>query len=192
MLINIIVLNLIFSDIKPKENLRFQYVQEQGFDSSCGYSTVSTLMNIYWGIPVTEEKLIKEYLPAKLEQKDYSVSLADISKVLGDYGLQNKSFKMTFSQLEKALKRFSPILVHYEKPEKHFALVLGITNTNVITADPARGVALFSKGRFLKYWSGVVLLTASRKRKEKRAVIESAIEHSKRRERLLERWAWQK
>ena len=42
------------AELKSKEALRFEYVSEQGFDRSCGYSAATSLLSLYWDLPVAE------------------------------------------------------------------------------------------------------------------------------------------
>ena len=71
---------------------------------------------------------------------------------------------MDWEQLDQALVRFAPVLVHYDRPDPHFALAVGIRQGWMITIDPSRGAELLSKDEFLKRWSGAVLLVAAKDR----------------------------
>lgn len=174
----------------PKEDLRFQYVDEQEYDTSCGYSTVSSLLSKYWDVDVSEEDFVNTYLPEKIEKNDYKTSLVDLSKILTDYAIANKSYRMTYDQFVSINEKYFPVVVHYRKPDDHFALVLGICSNNIITADPARGVEILSEEQFLYRWSGIVLLTASNKKNIDRSVVNKAISTALSRKNNLERWAW--
>jgi hypothetical protein len=84
---------------------------------------VGTLLSLYWDIPVTEEELISLVLDP--DTPDLSVSLHELQIVLGQYGLESRGYKMEFEELMQAAARFSPILIHYGKPNKHYSLLLG-------------------------------------------------------------------
>ena len=174
----------------PKEDLRFQYVNEQEYDTSCGYSTVSSLLSKYWELNVSEDDIVNKYLPGKIEKNDYKTSLADLSKILTDYSIANKAYKMTYGQFMNVDKKYFPIIVHYSKPDEHFALVLGIRDNNIITADPARGVEILTEEQFLYRWSNIVLLSTSRERLLNRRRLNKAITVAVTRKNNLERWAW--
>ncbi len=162
---------ILLHGITSKENLRFQYVNEQVYDTSCGYSTVSSLLSVYWDIGITEEDLVNIYLPEKIKENDYKTSLSDLSKIFTDYSIANKSYKMTYDQFVSINEKYFPVVVHYSKPDDHFTLVLGIRGNSIITADPARGVEILSEEQFLYRWSGIVLLTASNKKNIDRSVV---------------------
>jgi ABC-type bacteriocin/lantibiotic exporter with double-glycine peptidase domain len=174
-----------------KEALRFQYVHEQQYDTSCGYAATSTLLDTYWGLPISEADLVNKYLPYKLEKQEYTVNLADITTACLDAGLSAKAFKMDIGQLRDALaKGYGPILVHYQKPDKHFALLLGYRDGYLVTADSARGMEALDPSVFAERWSGYVLLTASREKTKQSSTLREAIDSTTRRADLMERLAW--
>lgn len=179
--------------MQPKEDLRFQHVHEQGFDQSCGFSAVSSLLDIYWHESVNESVLMAEYLLAdtnRITATNSMTTLSDLSMLTGKHGLKNKAYRMTFEQLEKAVKDYAPVLVHYEEPEKHFALVLCIKENRVITADPARGNEVVMREIFEERWSGVVLLAASTEKKKDTETLEEAVGKANGRYEFLERQLW--
>jgi len=173
-----------------KEALRFQYTYEQGFDTSCGIAVTVTLLNTYWGFNVSERELIEKFISPKLETKDYSVSIKDIAEILRSYNLATKAFAMNLDQVKDAVKKgFAPIIVHYEKPVKHFVLLLGFDKEWIIIADPARGLEAISVETFLERYSGNVLLVASSTKKVQLEKLASAISTATNRADLLERAA---
>ncbi|MCF6334431.1 MAG: cysteine peptidase family C39 domain-containing protein [Spirochaetales bacterium] len=170
--------------------MRFQYINEQQYDTSCGYSTTASLLSLYWNIDVTEEEIVEKYIYKKIENMDYETSLADLSEILNDYAIANKSYKMEYNQLMDINKKYFPIIVHYNKPDDHFALVLGIRGNNIITADPARGVEILSTEQFFYRWSNVVLLSASKEMEINKDLALKAVSVAVSRKENLERWAW--
>jgi len=174
----------------PKESLRFQYVNEQQFDTSCGYSTAASLLSLYWEIDVTERDIVNNHIKEKIDNQDYTTSLADLSEILNEYAIANKAYKMEYSQLAGLDKKYFPIIVHYDKPEGHFALVIGIEEDSVITADPARGLETLSCEQFLSRWSNIMLLSASAEKEMNKNLANAAISTAVTRKNNLERWAW--
>lgn len=185
-----LVIFLLLNMVTPKEDLRFQYVNEQQYDTSCGYSTVASLLSLYWNIDVSEEGIVNKYIYEKIENQDYETSLADLSQILNDYAIANKAYKMEYSQLIDVNKKYFPVIVHYNEPDGHFALVLGIKGDNIITADPARGVEILSTEQFLDRWSNIVLLSASKEMEINKDLAEKGISIAVLRKENLERWAW--
>jgi len=83
-----------------------------------------------------------------------------MAAILKAKGFSCKAYQMNFGQLEKAVARYAPIIVHYDRPEGHFALVLAIQDGSVLTADPAEGTISKEKATFESLWSGNVMLAA--------------------------------
>jgi len=161
---SIILLVAMFGfSLQSKESLRFQYTMEQGFDTSCGMSVVATALDRYWGVPTDEVELIESTLGAKLEDGDYTVSLADMAVAFESRGVAARAFKLDWEGLEGLVaKGYAPLVVHYAKPEKHFALILGFKDDRVITVDPARGLESLSREAFEARYSGAAMALASK------------------------------
>lgn len=183
------LLLFLLSETTDRESLRFEYSIEQGFDTSCGLTTLSCLMDRYWGIPANEVSLARDFFAEKIVGGDLTVSFADMAGILKAKGFSCKAYQMNFGQLEKAVAKYAPIIVHYDRPEGHFALVLAVRDGSVLTADPAEGTISREQAAFESLWSGNVMLAAL----PGRAVNIELIEEAKRsvwgRGELLERAA---
>jgi uncharacterized protein len=173
-------------ELRSKEALRFAFVCEQGFDTSCGYSAAASLLSLYWGLPLGEKELV-EHNSRNAESGALDVNFADLARLIGDYGFSVKAVRMTWAQLEAALIRYAPILVHYEHPDRHFALALNARNGWIITLDPALGCELQSRDQFMERWSGAVLLAFSSTFTRNEALVEEALRVEWDRHDLLER-----
>jgi predicted double-glycine peptidase len=172
-----------------EEELRFSPVYKQGYDTSCGIAVTATLLNTYWNTPVTEADLYQEMIldKAGTEAAHYTVSLLGISGALGKYAVQSRAYSMDWETLEDSLKKdYAPIVVHYEKPDPHFAVLLHIENDFAFAADPARGFGLVHKNAFMENYSGSAMLTASRSAVKDNAAVEAAVSSGKARLDKLE------
>ncbi len=144
----------------PREAIRFEYVQEQGLDTSCGLACAATLLSRYYGIAVTEAGLVAGLAE---EKRGYGASMADLAAILDAFGVRSKGFKFSCAELEAACaKGFAPIIVHYDRPEAHWALLVHAEKGFVVVSDPARGTELLSMAKFSERWSGAALLSAHR------------------------------
>lgn len=142
--------------VRSREELRFAHVDEQGWDASCGYAALGSLLSRYRGVPVDEEALLG--LSATGGGKAVvKVSLAELIRLVRSLGLEARPWKMPFEALAGVVAASAPVLVHYDRPRGHFALVLAAGPLGVVTADPARGLELLTRDQFLARWSGVVL-----------------------------------
>jgi ABC-type bacteriocin/lantibiotic exporter with double-glycine peptidase domain len=97
---------------------------------------------------------------------------------------------MEYSGMLDACRKYAPLLVHHDSPEKHFALVLAADPEWVVTVDPARGAEIVSRAVFEDRWSGVVLVTASRDRSVNSGRLEAAVETTVMKKALLEKRSW--
>jgi predicted double-glycine peptidase len=173
---------LLSTILLSEEELRFTPVYKQGYDTSCGIAVTATLLNTYWNIPVTEADLYQEMILDKTrgETGHYTVSLLDIARALSRYTVQARSYFMDWHTLEDTLEKgYAPIVIHYERPVPHFAVLLHIEKDFAFVADPARGFGLVHKSSFIKNYSGNTLLTASREAVKNVAVIETTVSAGK-------------
>jgi len=186
----LLLLLLLLSETADRESLRFAYSTEQGYDTSCGLTTLSCLMDRYWGVPSDELSLAGEFLAGKIAGGDFTVSFADMATILKAKGFSYKAYQMDFDQLEKAAARYAPVIVHYDRPEGHFALVLAIRDGAVLTADPAEGTISRERAYFESRWSGKVMVAALPGKNVDMALLEEAKSSVWGRGELLERAAF--
>jgi len=171
-------LPLILSMLTSQEELRFAHVFKQGYDMSCGISVTATLLNKYWNIPIEDAELYKEMILDRTgdEKLTYTINFVTITDFLRKKDLQSMAFKMDWDKLVHTLEQgYAPIIIHYEKPMPHFVLLLHIENGYAFVADPARGYEAVAQNTFMHYFSGNVLLAASRVQKRDEASLELAI-----------------
>ena len=193
---------VLFHLITNAQILKYESVHRQRFDSSCGFAAVSSLLSYYYGFPVTEPLVISNYFTLQAGTSDvkvflsnaitgtniYALSLADISDILTEYGVQNKAYKMSFDELRKIIEKYAPVLVHYDRPQTHFLLLTSVDSDEWVTAlDPARGLEWISREEFISRWSGVVLLTICPNKPPNRQTIENSTRKSHFQRRLLMR-----
>ncbi len=148
----ILALLMLCSDMESREERQFAWSAEQGADLSCGYSTLATFLSGYWGRPASEAYLIAKYGDSG------TVSIRDLIAVLAGEGFDARAYRMDFGELGLAVSRAAPVIVHFDRPEGHFALVLDIRDDFVVVSDPALGTLICEKNDFLGVWSGVAIL----------------------------------
>lgn len=182
-----LLLLLSLLSVSPKEELRFQFCHEQGFDSSCGLSVVSTVLDRYWKLPATELQLLELVLDGKRDNDSLTISFADMVRVFESYGLAAKAFRADWSALQAMVaKGFRPLVVHYDRPEKHFALLLGFSGGRAILADPASGLESLSQRQFTSRFSGAVLALASSRHSVDEFALAEALRYANQKQALLE------
>jgi len=173
--------------VSSKESLRFQYTMEQGFDTSCGMSVVATALALYWGVPTDEAELLESTIGEKLEDGDYTVSLADMAKAFEARGVAARAFRLDWDGLEGLVsKGYAPLVVHYAEPDKHFALLLGFKDGRAVTVDPARGLESLSREAFERRYSGAAMALASRTLEPDVTLVAEAVDTAGKRQARLE------
>lgn len=158
MAIKVFFLLLLLSGSGDRESLRFSCIAEQGFDTSCGLSVLASLMEGYWGRKADEFSLAATFFSDRLAKGDLTVSFADMAAILKVEGFACKAYQMSYEQLENAIGKYAPVVVHYDKPEGHFAMALAVREGELLIADPAEGAFTMGRRSFESRWSGKVLV----------------------------------
>jgi ABC-type bacteriocin/lantibiotic exporter with double-glycine peptidase domain len=169
--------SLLTAALLSEEELRFAYNGKQGADTSCGIAATASLLR-YWNTPVAEADLYQEMIFNNAREGDanYSVSFKTIMDCLSRYGLAARGYKMNWGGLRDALEKgYAPILIHYDKPNPHFALLLHIEGGYAFAADPAKGFEFVDQREFERNYSGNALLAASVRAEKNGGYIESLI-----------------
>ncbi|MBR0551851.1 C39 family peptidase [Stakelama marina] len=135
----------------------FRTVVRQQYDFSCGSAAVATLLTYGYDRPTTE----RESFAAMWKVGDREMirkkgfSLFDMRAYLQSIGYRVEGFKLTMDQLSQ-LKR--PVIVLLDlHGYKHFAVVKGMADGQVLTGDPMLGLTKYDSKQFARYWNGVVL-----------------------------------
>jgi uncharacterized protein len=153
-------------DLRPYKTLntwkdfRDRQVVKQGFDYSCGSSSLATLINLSFGENVSEGEIIQEILKRKNEAEQADIkkngySLLDLKEAAEAKGYLAVVYKLDVEQL---FQLQGPVLVYFEpKGEKHFAVLKYVKGDRVYLADPSRGNNRLSIYRFKELWPGYIL-----------------------------------
>ncbi len=175
------------AQVRSREQARFEYVDEQGWDTSCGYAALGSLLSRYRDLAVDEAALLARSSGGQ-GTGVVSVTLAELARLAVGLGLEVRPWRAAYGRLSDLLAASAPLLVHYDRPQGHFALVLAAGPEGVVTADPARGLELLTRPQFLERWSGVVLEVVDALRPDAgRETVEEAVRKAQRRLALLER-----
>jgi predicted double-glycine peptidase len=173
--------------VLSKEELRFSFVFEQGFDRSCGFSAAASLLSLYWKQGLSEADLAYRYAPEKLDSGQLNLNFADLARICSDSGFSVKGVRMNWAQLGTALEKYAPIIIHYSHPDRHFVLALRSRGNWIITLDPALGCELQSREQFMERWSGAALLVWSPELQRDERKLAEALRVEDDRHELLER-----
>lgn len=129
--------------LKPLRNwksLRDDRVVKQQMDCSCGSAALATILREHFGKNVSEQDIL-----LKINQM-YAASLADMQRVLPEYGLKGVGFSLGFEQLQK-LRAPAVVYLRHEGQD-HFSVIRGISADMVWLADPSWGNRKLSRRVF--------------------------------------------
>lgn len=136
---------LALASLLSRRELRFDPVPEQRAPEDCGYAVVEALMPA--GVRFAGSGGGKE------------LSLAAISALLADAEIASVPRRLDLSGLDEALGRgLSPIVLHYDRPSPHWALLLGRGDFGYEVGDPARGLEILDRRGLSERFSGAALL----------------------------------
>ena len=153
---DLIVNDSILSKITSFEQIHFQACYKQGLDTSCGIATCASFLRFFYGINLDEKALIEKFFKKLEEKGDLTISLLDIKNVIESYGFTVKGAKIKRSDLYK-YSMYTPILLHFEKPQKHFTLFIGSYGQYIFLSDPSIGVHFIDNNEFDSKFSGYAL-----------------------------------
>lgn len=136
---------------------RWGGVTEQELDNSCGLASLRTVMHHHFMEDVTERALIQRYLETQSEQviaramKD-GLSLLELEQLARSFGYEVRRSMYSYDELRRVTE-FMPVVVYLEVGRfKHFAVVRGMSESEVLLADSSRGNVRYTRDVFLREW----------------------------------------
>ncbi len=131
--------------VKSWKDLRDEHIVKQDLDYSCGAASTATILNGFYGLDVTEKKLLD------LMEDDGVYSFQDLSEVVTNYGMKGVGLALGFEEIKK-LK--IPVIAYMKyRDNDHFTVIRGVSeNGSVLLGDPSWGNRKFTKHQFLSMW----------------------------------------
>jgi len=144
------------------ENRRFDSVMRQQYDFSCGSAAIASLLTFHYEDQVTEHDVFLEMLALADEQKvrQEGFSMLDMKHYLEARGYQADGFRMPLAGLRDKVRLPTIVLLNIDG-FRHFVLIKGISDDEVLVGDPARGLKIYSYAQFSEYWNGTAFVIRS-------------------------------
>lgn len=148
---------------KSIKELKYRSVVRQQFDFSCGSAAVATLLTYHYRNPVGEQEVFLAMYEkgnrATIHREGFS--LADMKQYLDGRGYQADGIYADLSALARV---GIPAIVLIEvNGYKHFVVVKGVTDSEVMIGDPALGLKLYRRSDFEQIWTnGIVFVVRNR------------------------------
>ncbi len=141
---------------------RFKTVVKQKYDFSCGSAALATLLTFHYNRPTSEEDVFRAMYENGDKEKIKTVgfSLLDMKNELERLGYKSDGFK---TDLERLVGLGVPAIVLIDnRGYKHFVVVKGVGPDRVVIGDPAAGVRVVSRDKFIELWNGVIFVVRSK------------------------------
>lgn len=141
---------------------RFKSVIKQQYDFSCGSAALATLLKFHYDYPVTEEKIFTAMYEAgdKEKIKKLGFSLLDMKKHVENIGLKADGYRLNLDKLQKV--GVPAITLINTRGYKHFVVLKGVTDDEVVVGDPAMGVRVMSRDSFEKIWNKIAFVVRNK------------------------------
>lgn len=139
-------------------DIPFRTVVRQRYDFSCGAAALATLLRYHYGRDVGEQDVFLNMLAsgdrATIERAGFS--LLDMKRYLETYGFEADGFRLTLDELSELQ---TPAIVVVEQVNfRHFVVVKGIRDDEVLVGDPALGLKTYTRAQFEEMWNGVAFM----------------------------------
>ncbi len=148
---------LALAALVSRRELRFDPVPEQWAPEACGLAVAAALG--------AEPPVLRPSVQtdgSEVASRPGSaglVSLGELAGLLAKGGIAVAPRRLGLAEFDEALDRgFSPIVLHYNKPDPHWALLVGKGPWGYGVGDPARGFELLEKEELAARASGAVIL----------------------------------
>lgn len=141
--------------VRSMNDVKFDAVIKQQYDFSCGSAALATLLRFHYGFDVTEEQAFRGmWARGDRDQiRRVGFSLLDMKRWLGSRGLSADGYEVGLDRIaETGLPGIALISV---KNYKHFVVVKGVRNGEVLIGDPSAGLTVIPREDFVDSWNGV-------------------------------------
>lgn len=135
----------------------FRTVIRQRYDFSCGSAALATLLTYHYARPTNETMTFTSMWNRGDQEaiRKGGFSMLDMRNYLISTGLRAEGFRFDIEDLKKV--RRPGIALLNLNGYKHFVVIKGITNSEVLVGDPMLGLKAYPIAEFAKYWNGILL-----------------------------------
>lgn len=140
--------------LRSMEELKYAGVVRQRFDFSCGSAALATLLRLY-GVPGGEAEAFRGMWAGgdQAQIRRLGFSLLDMKRYLDSLGRPANGYKVSLDQITKA--GIPGIALVTVRGYRHFVVVLGARDGEVLVGDPSLGLRVEPAERFKEGWNGV-------------------------------------
>jgi predicted double-glycine peptidase len=146
---------------------RFQTIIRQKYDYSCGSAAIAAFLTYHYERPVDEETVFRAMYEAgdKESIQRNGFSFLDMKNFLEQQNLKADGFQMP---LEKIAQLGVPVITLINVGGyRHFVIIKGMNEKEVLMGDPVFGVQIVKREVFQAIWDGVVLVVRNEAKRGK-------------------------
>lgn len=147
--------------VRSFAELRFWHVVKQRYDFSCGSAAVATLLTYHYGREVDEQTAFNDMFAHGDQQKIKSqgFSMLDMKRYLKASGLEADGYRIPLDRLRKL--GLPAITLINAGGYRHFVVVKGVRDSEVLIGDPALGLRVMPRHEFEANWNGILFVIHS-------------------------------
>lgn len=151
---------------------RFDSVMRQQYDFSCGSAALASLLSYHYDHEVSEQDVFLSMLSLADAEKvrREGFSMLDMKRFLEAEGYQADGFRLPLSGLREKVRLPMIVLLNLDG-FRHFVVIKGISESEVLVGDPARGLKVYSYRQFERYWDGTAFIIRSHLRQGRSAFL---------------------
>jgi predicted double-glycine peptidase len=144
--------------VSSVEDMRFAGIVRQRFDFSCGSAALATLLRYHYGFNVREDNAFRGmWTRGDQDQiRRLGFSLLDMKSWLGSRGLRADGYKVSLDDIART--QLPGIALISLRNYRHFVVVKGVRNNEVLVGDPSSGITVMPRKDFLAIWNGVYFI----------------------------------
>lgn len=152
----------IYMEVDSFQERKFSAILRQQYDYSCGSAALASLLSYHYDHPVSEQEVFADMLElADIEKvRREGFSMLDMKNYLESEGYVADGFRLGLDGLKDQVALPLIALVTIEG-YRHFVVVKGISDREVLIGDPTRGMMIYSHDQFLEQWDGVSFVIRS-------------------------------
>jgi predicted double-glycine peptidase len=150
-------------NVTSRKELQFRSTMRQRYDFSCGSAALATLLSSGYEDAVSEGMVFSKMYEAgdKERIRKQGFSLLDIKMYLESEGYIADGYRISLDKLAEL--RIPAITVVNMNGYKHFVVIMGVAEKEVLVSDPAAGTTVLSRSHFETMWNGILFVIRNRK-----------------------------
>lgn len=136
---------------------KFSRVVRQQYDFSCGSAALATLLTYHYGRDTAEQDAFNAMYAAgdKAKIAQAGFSLLDMKTFLESIGYQADGYQASLQKLASVGVPAIALVNH--RGYRHFVVVKGVRDDEVLIGDPALGIKYMTRAEFEQIWDNGVL-----------------------------------